>query len=76
MELILDCRNSMEQLHAQLAQALRFPDWYGNNLDALHDCLSAVSQEIQIILTEPERLPLLVRVLHDCASDNPNIHIK
>jgi len=76
MELTLDCRNSMEQIHAQLAEALRFPTWYGNNLDALHDCLSAVSQDLQITLIEPEQHSLLVRVLHDCASDNPNIHIK
>lgn len=29
-------------LHAALAAALRFPDWYGANLDALADCLRDV----------------------------------
>lgn len=75
MELILDCRNSMAQIHMQLAEALRFPSWYGNNLDALHDCLTAVSLELRITLIEPERLPALQRVLYDCAAENPNIHI-
>ncbi|WP_211357244.1 barstar family protein [Nocardioides rubriscoriae] len=27
------------ELHDALAAALGFPDWYGRNLDALHDCL-------------------------------------
>ena len=25
-------------LHRALAEGLRFPEWYGGNLDALHDC--------------------------------------
>ena len=76
MELTLDCRNSMGQIHMQLTEALHFPDWYGNNLDALHDCLAALSQELRIMLIDPDRQPLLVRVLHDCASENPNILLK
>lgn len=31
---------SIDQLHAELARCLDFPDHYGHNLDALHDCLS------------------------------------
>lgn len=30
-----------ESAHAHLKQRLRFPDWYGKNLDALHDMLTA-----------------------------------
>ena len=26
-----------------VADALSFPDWFGNNLDALHDCLTDLS---------------------------------
>lgn len=32
-------------LHAALAQALNFPDWYGGNLDALHDLLTAIGTD-------------------------------
>ena len=29
-----------ETLHARIAAALDFPDWYGHNLDALYDLLT------------------------------------
>ena len=31
---------SMADVHAALAQQLAFPEWYGGNLDALHDCFT------------------------------------
>lgn len=37
-----------EMLHDILADSLGFPDWYGRNLDALHDCLTDVQEETQI----------------------------
>ena len=35
-----------ETLHRILADLPGFPDWYGKNLDALHDCLTDVQEEI------------------------------
>ena len=75
MELTLDCRTGMTAIHAELAQALSFPAWYGNNLDALHDCLTGISQDIRITLLEPDLLPGLCRVLKDCAEENPHIQL-
>ena len=42
MRFVLDGSSvgSREALHRTLAAGLRLPDWYGGNLDALHDCLS------------------------------------
>lgn len=42
MKITLDFKNinSKEELHCYLQQQLQLPDSYGNNLDALHDCLS------------------------------------
>lgn len=42
MEIRLDFINieNKEQLHEFLKQQLKLPDYYGNNLDALHDCLT------------------------------------
>ena len=39
MRFILDGGSvgSRETLHRTLAAGLHFPDWYGGNLDALHD---------------------------------------
>ena len=46
----IDCSSvrSREDLHRIFAQTLSFPDWYGNNLDALHDCLSTMRGTIRI----------------------------
>ena len=40
-EIIVDCTGleTPGQLHEKLKTALSFPEWYGNNLDALFDCL-------------------------------------
>lgn len=32
--------DNQEQLHAFLKESLELPDYYGNNLDALWDCLT------------------------------------
>ncbi|MBO2517594.1 MAG: hypothetical protein CW338_10070, partial [Clostridiales bacterium] len=47
----LDCAGwqDKEQIHAALKDALHFPDWYGKNLDALHDMLTEMSG-IELVL--------------------------
>lgn len=54
-EVLLDGRkmSNPEQLHAALKQLLNLPDDYGNNLDALWDCLTGWVE-----------LPLMLRWLH------------
>jgi RNAse (barnase) inhibitor barstar len=37
-------------VHAYLASTLDFPEWYGNNLDALVDCLTDISTPTGISL--------------------------
>lgn len=34
---------TVEGLHAELKEALELPDYYGGNLDALHDCLTDIA---------------------------------
>ncbi len=48
----LDCREiaTKSQLHDALTKAFCLPDWYGRNLDALHDCLSALPEDTYIML--------------------------
>ena len=44
-------------LHAQLKAALRLPDYYGENLDALNDCLGErASHELVVIQNAGELL--------------------
>lgn len=41
--------NEREAAHAYLKEMLNFPDYYGNNLDALYDCLTEMNiEEIHI----------------------------
>lgn len=43
-------------LHGKLARALALPAWYGNNLDALYDCLTAPGEELLLRIDRPEAL--------------------
>lgn len=75
---------SMADIHALLAKELNFPEWYGGNLDALHDCLTELSEETHITVLQPETLletlgsgyTRLCRVLADSAEENPYLNIQ
>jgi len=83
MKLIIDGRNfdSRESLHEFISGELRFPDWYGNNLDALYDCLSDVFEETEIEIINREEFHstfgkyarAFERVIQDVCSENENI---
>lgn len=49
-EKIIDCTkiHTREDLHKVFREILGFPDWYGSNLDALHDCLTEVSGKVRL----------------------------
>ena len=60
-EITIDCRTfvSRSDLHRAFADALSFPNHYGNNLDALHDCLTEIA--------EPSRIRLLHWEAAECS---------
>lgn len=84
-EITLDCRGFIprSELHRILAEALSFPDHYGNNLDALHDCLTSLPEETHLILQNWEAAEVglgryalgLKRVLEDSQEENPRLKI-
>ena len=51
MEYTIDCAGIVDrkELHRLLAETLSFPHWYGHNLDALYDCLTAISTPTHLI---------------------------
>lgn len=50
-EIIIDCSSirSKEDLHNLFRENLCFPDWYGNNLDALYDCLTDCTGTVRLL---------------------------
>ena len=67
-----------ETLHRVLAAGLQFPDWYGGNLDALHDCLTEINQPTELVIRGGDALETALdsyaaafrRVLTDSAAQN------
>ncbi|MBO2527091.1 MAG: ribonuclease barnase inhibitor barstar [Clostridiales bacterium] len=82
----LDASNvtNRSDLHDLFAQTLSLPEWYGRNLDALHDCLTAQSEDVCIAAAEDELIGTLgeryvgqlLRLLRDSAEENPHITLK
>ena len=79
----IDCRGVRDRDTAldRIAQALRFPPWFGGNWDALHDCLGDLSWlpgDGYLLLfdhgadwreAEPDAFATLLDVLDDAAQD-------
>ena len=71
-----------EKAHAALADALAFPEYYGHNLDALHDCLTDMN-DTQLVITDcaaasgqMEKWPGFLSVFFDSAEENPGLDIR
>ena len=61
---------------------LSFPDYYGHNLDALHDCLTDLT-DTQLVITDcavpsakMEKWPGFLSVFFDAAEENPGLDIR
>ena len=56
----IDCSNihTREDMHKLFREALAFPEWYGNNLDALYDCLTAFSGKVRLLNWETAEVRL------------------
>ena len=71
-----------EMLHRALAELPVFPDWYERNLDALHDCLTDVQEEVWIRIQNENDLTLhlgnyaaaFLNVLAASSEENNKIH--
>lgn len=72
-----------ETAHAILKEQLRLPGHYGNNLDALWDCLTTDFTDRMILIQQPEMIPdqlgrygrNMINVLRKVRRTNPHVRV-
>ena len=80
--MIIDCSQieNKSQLHVLLAEKLEFPAYYGHNLDALMDCLTAICRDLTLCLTGWGSLgdwkEDFENVFHYVMEENPHLTIR
>ena len=62
-EYFIDIRLLNEKGHPYLKDALDFPDYYGNNLDALNDCLGDMDNCVIHLINTEEYSELSLKIL-------------
>ena len=83
IKLALPYFKTKEDAHSYLKKKLAFPDYYGNNLDALYDCLTDIYDKQTIMIpkeiTSPRCLgnygKRMLLVFQEAAKDNKNLQI-
>lgn len=85
MDFFIDCASigSRADFHAAFAGVLSFPEWYGRNLDALHDCLTEIGTETHLCLLHWDAMETALggyaagakkAILH-AAAENPRLRV-
>ena len=81
--ILLDGRymNTKAATHTYLAERLHAPEYYGRNLDALHDILTDPCEPTLVVLYRKEHMlqslgdygEVLLEVFRDSAAENPSL---
>ena len=72
-----------EELHKALQEGFSFPDYYGGNLDALHDCLTDIAEPTDVTFAGYKAAKKALKtdfyrfreVVEDSAFENNNLYI-
>ena len=75
--------NDRDLLHERAARVLKLPEYYGNNLDALYDCLTEWREETELIVRNSAALrkntgrygTRFLSVLAAATGSNPYLHV-
>ena len=66
------------QAHDYLKEMLEFPEYYGKNLDALHDCLTDL-EDVEITITSPDEdgaiFQRMLRVFKAADRENETLYL-
>ena len=74
----LDKFSKKEELHSYLKKKMKFPDYYGENLDALFDCLTDISTDTAVDIkydADKELQRAVLAVFSDAVSQNTHLAI-
>ena len=74
----LDKFSKKEELHSYLKKKMKFPDYYGENLDALFDCLTDISTDTAVDIkydADTELQRAVLAVFSDAVSQNTHLAI-
>ncbi|MBQ7221581.1 MAG: barstar family protein [Synergistaceae bacterium] len=67
-----------EEAHKYLRETLNFPEYYGGNLDALHDCLTELD-DVSVEFVNAEKaggyFARVMGVFIDSAEENPGLKV-
>lgn len=74
----LDKFSKKEELHSYLKKKMKFPDYYGENMDALFDCLTDISTDTAVDIkydADNELQRAVLAVFSDAVSQNTHLAI-
>ena len=74
-EIVLYGEEMEENPHAYIKEKLDFPDYYGENLDALFDCLTEMDRKTIIIKDSNIVDKEIVATFMDASEENPDINL-
>ncbi len=77
-----DSLGSLQELHSAMASLLSFPAYYGENFDAMFDCLTDICEPTRLEVRDLKNSGLgaaarvFRQVLLDADESNPNFHVR
>lgn len=74
-EIVLYGEEMEENPHGYIKEKLDFPDYYGENLDALFDCLTEMDRKTIIIKDSEIVDEEIVATFVDASKENPDIEL-
>ena len=74
----LDKFSGKNEIHKNLKKKMKFPDYYGENLDALYDCLTDISTDTAVDIRYDEENDMqraVLEVFSDAVATNTHLDI-